>query len=507
MSDTFNSKAAQAMRKVVQSGKKGALICEAGKAKRLIFFDDGELVGGRSNVREERLGEIMVREQQITASELEKALTYVRSGRKLGQIMVELGFLKGGEIERFVRMQILDIARGILMSKPTRLVFTTRMDVDVVTLWPVSIGDVFMNAVNRLPDIGLYRDNVIIEDFVLEQTSDALTIGSGMDLSDGQAALLDLVDGTNTVGQILEATKVDEEEAVRVLIALHQSGVVALKERKTAEEPPPGPRPAPSDVAPDPFERELVALYNDIQCQNHWQVLGLQRDASTADIESAYKDRFEKFDPEKWEHVPDSDFHEKLALVRSRTKEAYVTLLSQTSSNDYEKLDNHDTQYQEAKETWESVPTEKVATPESWDSPADVEEAARLFKRAQRAMHERDFWTAIELCRKSIELDDDNKPDRYHLLGRALSENPRWRRDAEKNLKIAHKLEPWEPRYLCSLGELYQKEGLSERAERTFEQVRTLDPDFKFPHASTKEPKTSKKSRQAEITPEEQKVG
>jgi len=27
-----------------------------------------------------------------------------------------------------------------------------------------------------------------------------------------------------------------------------------------------------------------------------------------------------------------------------------------------------------------------------------------------------------------------------------LSEKPRWRQDAEQNLKIAHKLKPWEPR-------------------------------------------------------------
>ena len=43
------------------------------------------------------------------------------------------------------------------------------------------------------------------------------------------------------------------------------------------------------------------------------------------------------------------------------------------------------------------------------------------------------------------------------------------------------------------LFQLYQKEGLAERAERVFDQVRTLDPDFPIPEApEDKEPKKKK---------------
>ena len=84
-------------------------------------------------------------------------------------------------------------------------------------------------------------------------------------------------------------------------------------------------------------------------------------------------------------------------------------------------------------------------------------------------------------------MDDENLPERYHLLGCALSHNPRWRQDAEQNLKIAHKLEPLEPRYLASLGQLYQTEGLTERAERVYEQARTIDPDFAIPGSTNED--------------------
>ena len=490
------------MRSAFEAGKSGALISETGDAKRLVFFGGGELVGARSNVPEERLGEVMVREQQITATELDHAISFIRSGRKLGQILVELGYLGGGEIERFIRIQIIDIAGAILMSPSDRLVFSEQMEVEAVTLSPVSIGDVFLYAVKCLPDVALYRENVLIEDYVLEQTAGALAVASGMELTPEQGTLLDLVDSEHTVGEILKSSQLDEEDAVRTLIALHQAGVVELKERRVSADPPTGPRPTPRDAATEPFEKELIQLHNDIQCHNHWQVLGLESGAGNAQIEAAYRERFDKFDPENWEHIPDSDFQEKLSFVRARVKEAYVTLTSETSTNAIQNLDDHESQYQESKQRFEAIPSEP-AVQENWVAPTDPEESKRLFKRAKRAMSEEDFWSAIELCRRAIELDEDNNADRYHLLGRALAENPRWRRDAEQNFKIAQKLEPWEPRYLLSLGQLYQKDGLTARAERVFNQLRALDPEFPIPKA----PKDKGKKKKLEKSEGNIKVG
>ena len=494
----FNAKAARAMRSAFDGAKKRALVCETAEAKRLVFFENGDLVGARSNLPEDRLGSVLVREGRITEAERDKALGFVSSGRKLGQILVELDYLKGGEIEKYVRIQILDIACAILMSTSTRLVFSDVMEVEAATLSPISIGAVFLTAVQRLPDVKLYRDEVLLEDYVLVQTDGALAIASGMDLSTSEATVLDLVDGDNAVGDIVAASPLEEDKTIRILIALHQAGVVDLKERKSREEPVAGPRPTPSSAASEPFEKELIAIYNDMQCQNHWQVLGLPRDAGYESIDAAYGKLFQRFDPEQWEHIADEGFQEKLSFVRTRVKEAYLTLSSQTSANVYSELDEHENQYQEGKEPWEPDASERIE-PSGWERPKDPEMAASLFNQAKRAFKEADFWKTIELCRQSIELDGEPIPARYHLLGRALAENPRWRKDAEANLKIAIKLEPWEPRFLISLGQLYDQEGLHERAERTFEQVRTVDPDIRIPERKTEDgkpvPKDKKKTK------------
>jgi curved DNA-binding protein CbpA len=474
---TFNDRAARAMRKAFEEEKKGGLLAESTGVKRLLFFEEGHLVGARSDLACERLGEIMVREGRITRAQLDEATGHIRSGRKLGRILVELGYLKSGEIESFVRIQIVEIASTMLLSTSERLLFAEEIPVEAATLAPISIADVFLHAAQRVTDVDLYRENVLIDDYVLGHTHDSVALSPGMKLDDDEAHVLDLIDGKNTVGEILARSPLDDDRTVRILVALHQSGVVALKEKRSAEVPPPSQTPAPAVVQVHPFERELLDVFNRMQTQNHWQVLGLTPSATYDEVDAAYRALKARFDPASYQHIRNPDFQERLSYVESRLKEAFVTLSSKTSTNAYSHLVKREGQYAEKQQSWEQISPEPTAS-QSWERAKNPEEAKALFQQAKRAYKERDFWRTIELCRTAVELSNDNDPDLFHLLGRALSENPRWRKDAEKNLKIAQNLKPWEPRYIVSLAKLYEKEGLQQRAQRMYEQLKVMDPTY-----------------------------
>ncbi len=493
MSDTpvrIDKRAARAMRAAYEGEKDGALISVTEGAKRLVFFERGYLVGAKSELVQERLGEVIVAEGGVSRAQLEDATRFIRSGRKLGHILVELGYLKSGQIETYVRRQIIRIASAMLTSKSERLAFSKAIPIEAVTLSPVSIGDVFLDAAIHLADIALYRDKLLLDDYVLAQTRDSLALAGHMKLSADEAQVLDLVDERNSVGDILSASPLTEDRTLRLLLALRQAGIVALKptrEREPSIERPPA---APNEpLVVDPFEAELISVFNDIQCQNHWQVLGLGRNASYPEIDRAYRELCRRFDPDRYQHILSGDFQEKLSSVRARLKEAFVTLSSKTSTMAYDRMVDREGQYEENKQSWETIPSAKgepapsepaAAEPESWGRAKNPEESKVLFVQAKRAYKEQDFWRAIELCRASIELSEENDPERFHLLGRALSENPRWRQDAEQNLKIAQNLKPWEPRYLVSLAKLYEKVGLQHRAQRLYEQVRVMDPDYRM---------------------------
>jgi hypothetical protein len=99
MNDTavrFDTRAARAMRMAYEGQKDAALISVVAGAKRLVFFERGYLVGAKSDLVEERLGEVIVAEGGVSREQLEEATRFIRSGRKLGRILVELGYLKSG---------------------------------------------------------------------------------------------------------------------------------------------------------------------------------------------------------------------------------------------------------------------------------------------------------------------------------------------------------------------------------------------------------------------------
>ncbi len=229
-----------------------------------------------------------------------------------------------------------------------------------------------------------------------------LALASGMELSTSEAMVLDLVDGANAVRDIVAASPLEEEQTIRILIALHEAGVVALTERKQPQEAKTvaGPRPGKSSGS-DPFEKDIIGIYNNMQYQNHWQVLGLPRDEGSEAVEVAYGKLFHRFDLEQWEHIADESFQEKLSFVRTRVKEAYLTLSSQTSANVNGQLDEQENQHEEGKEKRETVASENIET-SGWERPKDSEMAASLFNQAKRAFREADFWKTIELCRQSI---------------------------------------------------------------------------------------------------------
>ena len=96
---SFNAQVSKTIKRIHQAKKNGALIGQAGTLKRLLFFEEGQLVGCRSSLPTERLGGLLVREGRITQEQLSHATEEIRTGLKMGQILVGLGYLKGGEIE------------------------------------------------------------------------------------------------------------------------------------------------------------------------------------------------------------------------------------------------------------------------------------------------------------------------------------------------------------------------------------------------------------------------
>ncbi len=467
---SFNARVSKTIKRIQQAGKSGALIAQAGTLKRLLFFEEGRLVGCRSSLPSERLGDVLVREGRITQEQLSRAAEEIRTGRKVGQILVALGYLKGGEIEGFVRLQIMEAAGRMLLEPCERLVFSDEVPADAATLSPVLVAEVFIHASRHVSDVQRYREKVLTDEFVLAHVADPPVLVHNLDLSTEELAVLELVDGLSSTGEILSASAVGEEKTLQTLIGLLHAGVVERIENIDFVVE------AEDDSDADEFEKHLERVYRRVQDQNHWAVLGLDPGASYATIEKAHGEMRDEFAPAKFSHLPDGALHEKLAVIQARAKDAFLTLSARSQAVAYEKLVQWEDKYANQREDWEK-PTRPGPTPAK-----DNVKAETVFRRAKISFQSKDYWTAIQLCRAAIELSEKNEADHHHLLGAALAHNPRWRKDAEKHLKIATQLDPWDARYLVTLAKFCHREGQTQRAQQLLAQVTAIDPDHRIPN-------------------------
>ncbi len=290
-------------------------------------------------------------------------------------------------------------------------------------------------------------------------------------LTSEEAYILSRVDGQTRPADILSVSPVSEPETARALLGLIRTGLICFEGDQASQGAPAKDEPKESAAAPEPSvsddkaQREIENLYELSQTQNDWQVLGVDQTASRKELKTAFQEKAFRYHPDRYARLKDAGFQKKLSFLFTRVSHAFAALSDRTETAPQlkkEKTPVAHTQPDEGK------PSKGGGKPER---------ASGIFRQAKTAFENKDYWRAIELCKEVVEIDE-SKAEYFHLLGAALSQNPKWTHDAEKNLRKAADLDPSRPEYPAALGKLYRSQGLRARAERAFKKVRAMDPDF-----------------------------
>ena len=481
----MNQQVSEAFKKLYFGKRTGVLTCEADASRRAVYFQSGFVVSATSSLEQDRLGEVMIRHGRITQKQFEDASHFIKSGWKLGEILAELSIIDEDEIEFFVRLQLLDIACTQLIRPPRRLSFAPLGGVDGYLEAPLSVADILMEAARRTPKLGSKLRALEEEERKIGFPSDPLRRFQDVHLQPAEAFVLSRVDGTQTVKDIFAVSPLSEEQTARTLLGLLEAELIEPEGTDVVE-------PQAATLKPQAFavEREddidtsqtlrrgerrdrerasVERLYQEVQFQDHWQVLSIEQGASAEVIKQAFFAGAKAYHPDRFRHITEPEFQEKLSFIFRRVNEAYETLSSNESRERYESLRAKETLYTQ----FQQGPP--GAVPTRGTSRAKPGDASDLFHRARQAFDTEDFWTCIELSREAVDVAPDSAAY-YHLLGMALAENPKWRQDAEKNLKIAANLDPFRASYVLELAKLYEKAGLHLRAQKTLEKAQAIDP-------------------------------
>jgi curved DNA-binding protein CbpA len=244
-----------------------------------------------------------------------------------------------------------------------------------------------------------------------------------------------------------------------------QRFILSLADAKDGkDEPTPTPStPTPSAVAakaeedgdlPDP--QPIIAAYEAMAQQNHYEILGLSPDATPVQIKQAYYKLSSTYHPNGPLGECSKELRHSLEGLFHRIAEAYVALSSKEQREQYD----HTLSEQRADRSQPTDSKRRGVTPQ--------------IQQGLQALEAGQFETAASCFMVAVQ----SRPDKwkYHtLLAYTLSKLPNRLQEAETHYKKAIGLEPSRIENYIGLGRLYRKSGRPKQALHTFEEALERD--------------------------------
>jgi tetratricopeptide (TPR) repeat protein len=543
------------LREVYVGGRSGHLhLSVAGERKSLRILR-GQIVHGTSDTVGEHMGDVLVRYGLISQADLDRAVPIVlRERKRLGAVLRELGLLEKSRIEEALGLH----AREILFNAIGRVGLScgfeeladSLLETDIVC--PFSTGQLILEATRRILDPELVR--TVLGDLgrVLVLSPDPLLRVQQITLTPADGFLLSRVDGSSSARDLMALVPLPAEEAERSLFSLLCTGIVDYRQDATSASravprrtvrfaPPPDsaltpPAPASSQAPPGaPSGREMVRpplapsvpavggrastaavepgerargparSVEEIRTMilvtharirhDHFEVLGLERTATAAEVREAYTGLARMLHPDAFLDPALADLREKREAAFIRVSEAYETLRDPASRAEYERAFEPSKLRSPrvapvTKNATSGAPARVVPLPPTPPPPvptappgpptSTVDERLKpesILGVAEALFENGQYWEAIRQLEPMIlRSEEPTRAQARMLLAKAYMRNPMWRRRAEGVLQSLLQDNPKDVAACLALAELYRDANLPARARSVYRKVLDIQP-------------------------------
>ena len=282
----------------------GRLVLRRGPVEKIIFFDRGAPVLGTSNLPEDRMGEMLVRQGRLTAKQLARAAAELPGAeRRLGLVLVESGFITASELPVIVRRHFEEIIHSTFGWEDGEWALGPGQPSHEIVLLDEHPGAIIIAGIRRKYSAARLARCLGGGGHTFRLASGAATaeVVRGMALTPEERAVVGLFDGTRTLEEVRAYLGAREEVVAGVAWALSVLGQLERVEPRVADAANgPGARAVNGAGAPtaaaglerpsaEPSERERVrARYALVEEGDYFQVLDLPRGASLEDVRRAH---------------------------------------------------------------------------------------------------------------------------------------------------------------------------------------------------------------------------
>ncbi len=223
--------------------KTGKLIIEQDSRGCCIYFKDGTAAFAHPLYQKDKLGNLLVKSGAVKAEHIEAALYKQKKlprkkRRRIGTILVDMGFLAKEDLVFLIENEIKDTVYRVLSEKRGKCEFINDFDLDDEdVIAQLNVETVILDGVRQVDEWHEVRK--VLGDF---DGVYAISVDPEFDFgkfSVNEWKVITLIDGKRSINEITTVAKLDKLKVCKTLALLLKAGIIRLIEISPEKEKTP----------------------------------------------------------------------------------------------------------------------------------------------------------------------------------------------------------------------------------------------------------------------------
>ncbi len=213
---------------VSHTGWRGEFVVKDETATRSLFFDQGHVVGAKSTVLSERLGEVLYRHGVLTREQVDRCSEATAEGAlRFGENAVRLGYIAREALFRSMARQIEEITFGALLVAAGTYFFMEGFEEEqLAARQQLSMNALLREGIRRMHETRYFKARLPSVDHVPVLVRPPAV--------PDPLGVVQAIDGRSSIAAICRKVGQGEFEVMRVLFQLVQAGHVTVREPRVS---------------------------------------------------------------------------------------------------------------------------------------------------------------------------------------------------------------------------------------------------------------------------------